>query len=588
MHRIAAMPGGWKQDTEGVIFLDQTPAPIVFLTVADTEIQALSRACASLPEEMPGIRTANLLQLQQQLSIDAYAEAVLQHAQILILRLLGGRAYWSYGIEVLRETAEQTGAALIVLPGDDQVDAELISHSTAPLAIANQLWRYLKEGGPDNLANGLMALCDQLLGTTFRPPGPAEVAKVGGYGDAGTRGFRGGREDEEGREVFMSPPCPSAPLPPNAAILFYRAHYLAGNTAPIDALAAALASQGITPLPIYVSSLQDPEVQADLIERLQGVDVLLNTTSFSVAKLDSGAPQLSLWERLDVPVLQVIFSGGPQESWAQHPLGLSPRDIAMNVALPEVDGRIISRAVSFKETAHRDTGLEADVVTYAPMADRIAFVAELATRWVHLRRTPAAQRRIALVLANYPTRDGRLANGVGLDTPQSCIEILRSLQQAGYTVGDIPDSGDDLIHWLTEGVTNDQEGLAFREVRQTLSIDDYLKFFETLSQPVQTGICNRWGPPESCFNQPTSEIAPPSPPLPHSPTPPLPTFPIPGIQLGNLFIGIQPSRGYDADPAMVSKGFSSPPHKMLSPPLPPFPARAWFSLVSQILNVSPP
>ena len=546
MHRIAAMPGGWKQDAEGVIFLDQTPAPIVFLTVADTEIQALSRACASLPEAMPEIRTANLLQLQQQLSIDAYAEMVLQHAQIMILRLLGGRAYWNYGLEVLRETAEQTGAALIVLPGDDQVDAELISHSTAPLAIANQLWRYLQEGGPDNLANGLMALCDQLLDTTFRPPGPVEVAKVGRYRDAGTRGrgdggTRGHRED---RAVFISHSSPTA------AILFYRAHYLAGNTAPIDALAAGLESQGIMPLPIYVSSLQDPEVQADLIERLQGVDVLLNTTSFSVAKLDSGAPQLSLWERLDVPVLQVIFSTGPQESWAQHPLGLSPRDIAMNVALPEVDGRIISRAVSFKETAHRDTGLEADVVTYAPMADRIAFVAELAARWVHLRRTPAAQRRIALVLANYPTRDGRLANGVGLDTPQSCLEILRSLQQAGYAVGDIPDSGDDLIHWLTEGITNDPEGLAFRNVRQTLSIEDYLTFFETLSQPVQTGICNRWGPPESCLNQQTSDISPPSPPLPHSSTLPLPSFPIPGIQLGNLFIGIQPSRGYDADPAL--------------------------------------
>jgi cobaltochelatase CobN len=102
MHRIAATPGGWNPQTEGVVFIEQTPAPIVFLTAADTDIQTLAASTSQLPPGFPALRVVNLLQLQQQLTIDTYAEDVLASAQIIILRLLGGRSYWSYGLEVVR------------------------------------------------------------------------------------------------------------------------------------------------------------------------------------------------------------------------------------------------------------------------------------------------------------------------------------------------------------------------------------------------------------------------------------------------------------------------------------------------------
>ncbi|WP_196358149.1 cobaltochelatase subunit CobN, partial [Nodosilinea nodulosa] len=532
MHRLAATPGGWTPETEGVIFVEQTPAPLVFLTAADTDIQSLSRA--RFPAAFPALRVASLLQLQQQLAIDTYADDVLRHAQIIVVRLLGGRAYWPYGLEVVRDVAAETGAALMVLPGDDRPAPDLISHSTVPLTVANQLWRYLSEGGVENMANGLMWVCDRLLHTTFHPPSPHPIPNLGIYP--------------------FTPPSPHPPIPssPHVGLLFYRAHYLAGNTAPIDALCAALIQRGLVPLPVFVSSLQDPDVQAELVDLLQpkagdGIDLLLNTTSFSVAKLDGATPNLALWERLDVPVLQVILSGGTRVAWASQSLGLSPRDIAMNVALPEVDGRIITRAVSFKATSQRSETLETDVVSYEPVADRIEFVADLAAQWASLRRTPICDRRIALVLANYPNRDGRLANGVGLDTPQSAIEVLHALKAAGYTVADIPTDGDDLIRQLTAGVTNDPEGQDFRQVQQSLPITDYLRHFETLPKAVREGIINRWGDEEvrrwgdeETVQNPKSKIQNPSP----------ASFPIPGIQLGNVFIGIQPSRGYDLDPSL--------------------------------------
>ncbi len=535
MHRLAATPGGWSPDVDGVIFVEQSPAPIVVLTAADTDIQCLSRVVDRWPLTAPAIRVVNLLQLQQQLAIDAYADSVLSQAEVMIVRLLGGRAYWSYGLEVTKAIAAENEAALIVLPGDDRPDPDLISHSTVPLTVAHQLWRYLNEGGVDNWQHGLMGVCDRYLQTAFQPPAPLAIPNIGRYSPT----------IPPFSQAFdpIAWPGQVAALETGSTvgILFYRAHYLAGNTAPIDALCDALQTRQLQPLPVFVSSLQNPEIQADLLDLLRpkdavGIDLLLNTTSFAVAKLNTATPNLDLWQQLDVPVLQVILSGGTQAAWQQNPMGLSPRDIAMNVALPEVDGRIITRAVSFKTAATRSDRLETDVVTYEPVSDRIQFVADLAANWLALRRTPVADRRIALVLANYPNRDGRLANGVGLDTPQSCVEILNALQAAGYTLPDLPETGDDLIQQLIAGVTNDPESWAMRPVAQTLTMEDYERTWSRLPETVWAGIAQQWGTPQAERSQ-------------HH-TPPLDAWPIAGLQLGNVFVGIQPSRGYDLDPSL--------------------------------------
>ncbi|EDX76886.1 cobaltochelatase, CobN subunit [Coleofasciculus chthonoplastes PCC 7420] len=548
MHRIAATPGGWNPQAEGVIFIEQTPAPIIVITAADTDIQTLAASMAHLPPDFPAIRAVNLLQLQQELTIDTYTEQVLNQADVIIIRLLGGSAYWSYGLEVVQTTVEQTGANLILLPGDDRPDPNLVSHSTISLTAVHQLWRYFIEGGVENCTNALKFVADLCLGGSYEPLPPKPVPRVGIYGWG------------DGTNEALTTNS-------NVGILFYRAHYLAGNTSPIDALCQALVEQQLHPVPVFVSSLRDPEVQAEVLSYFQPkddaeIEVLLNTTSFSVAKLtDHEKPGLELWKRLDVPVLQVIFSGGTKEQWQEQFQGLTPRDTAMNVSLPEVDGRIITRAVSFKAVQTWNPLLETDVVVYESVRDRINFVTQLAANWVKLRQTPPAERRIALILANYPNRDGRLANGVGLDTPASCVELLKALQGAGYQVEDSPETGDELIQRLTTGVTNDPEGWELRPVQQGLSRQDYQDYFDTLPLAVQQGICNRWHKESegSIFSQGrfctnvtiNSDKEVPKPAHTHS------TFniqhstiPIPGIQLGNIFVGIQPSRGYDSDPAL--------------------------------------
>jgi cobaltochelatase CobN len=247
------------------------------------------------------------------------------------------------------------------------------------------------------------------------------------------------------------------------------------------------------------------------------------------------------WGKLNVPVLQVIFSSTTEEKWKSSDRGLTPRDVAMNVALPEVDGRIITRAVSFKSVQTWNQALETDVVVYQPKRDRIDFVADFVYNCTHLRNTPPSERKIALILANYPNRDGRIANGVGLDTPASCIEILKALRDAGYFVGDITENGDELIQRLTASVTNDLESNELRPVNQELSLEEYQKYFFSLPEKVQQEISDRWG---NFIDEKQIQISQSLIPNPQSP------IPIPGIQLGNIFIGIQPSRGYDRDPSL--------------------------------------
>ena len=513
MHKIAALPGGWNPNTEGVIFIDQTPSPIVFLTYADTDIQTIASANYLLSDDFCEIRVVNLLNLQQQLSIDVYIENVLSQAQIIIIRLLGGSAYWSYGLERIKEEVAISQAHLFVLPGDNSPDLDLISHSNVSLSIVNKLWRYLMEGGTENFANALRFVSDVCWQTKYEPPAPKTVPEIEVY---------------QWQKKIANDSLSNPSKDNYCGVLFYRSHYLAGNTLAIDRLCQSIVAKNLIPIAIFVSSLRNIEIQQQLLVLLQekSVKVLLNTTSFSLAKIDESS-QLKFWSQLNIPVLQVILSSSTQEQWASSLQGLMPRDTAMNVALPEVDGRIITRAISFKSVQSWNEKLQTNVVVYQPQSDRLDFVAQTARNWVSLANTPNKDKKVALILANYPNKDGRIANGVGLDTPASCIKILEALQTAGYTLKDIPATGDELIGRLTAGVTNDPEGYINRPSYQSLSREEYHKYFQILPDVVKQGIIDRWGEIEK-----GGEIK------------------ISGIQLGNVFVGIQPSRGYDRDPSL--------------------------------------
>ena len=517
MHLLKAQPGVVADGSEAVD-LQQTPGDIVILSAADTELASLATARATLGDTFPSVRLANLMQLSHNASVDLYCEEIIAKARIVIVRLLGGKSYWPYGVEQIVETCAGTGAALVLLPGDDQPDPELAAHSSVGAEACQRLWNFLLHGGGAN-ARGFLAYAATLIGRRFDWLEPAELPRAGiwwpGLDNPGLSDLRKAWAKDK----------------PVAALVFYRALVQADNLAPVRALVEALGRNGANCLPVYCTSLKDP-VSAGVIESLlieSEAGVVLNGTGFAVST--PGKPTVeSPLNATGAPVLQVVFSGGNEKDWRAGTRGLSARDIAMNVALPEVDGRILSRAVSFKGEARFDDSTQCSLVAYEPVPDRVEFAARLAASWLRLGRTPADRRRVAVILANYPNRDGRLGNGVGLDTPASVVGLLGKLERGGYHVTGIPDDGDGLIERLRCGPTN--AALDGREISVSLDLRTYRRFFDSLPASVRESVDDRWGPPRcDPFYLAASD-----------------EFALPAFECGNVVVGLQPARGYNIDP----------------------------------------
>lgn len=517
MHLLAAQTGVIDGAAEA-IDLAQEPGDIVVLSAADSELASLARAWEAVAPSGTTLRLANLLTLQHNLSVDLYLEKTLGHARLIVLRLLGGAQYWPYGLAEIEALARHNGIKLAVLPGDAHPDPALNDHSTLSAAECERLRHYLVSGGELN-AQGFLRLCLNLLERGEAPSPATALAKAGLYNNSQVG---------------------DAPM---AAIVFYRSVLEGAQTAPIDALISALKARGIDSLALYVTSLKDAASAQFIAETFDATppDIILNATAFAVS---SGSSAIDTpYTPYDCPVLQIVFAGSGETSWRDSAQGLSARDLAMNVVLPELDGRVFTRAVSYKADDHWDERTQCRIVTYRPVPDRVAFTADLAAAWVGLRRTQPSERRVAIILANYPNKDGRIANGVGYDTPASSIAILRALTDAGYGAGDIPSDGNALIEALQRGRTNAHR----HDSATTLAAADYRRHFAALPAEVQSAITERWGASE------------------RDPFFAVDAFALPVLVYGNVAVAIQPARGYNIDPkATYHDPALVPPHGYLA------------------------
>lgn len=517
MHLLAAAPGGFL-DEEGIIDLDQTAADIVILSSQDSVLGLLARAAQELPEDYPSLRLANTLNLLQPASFDLYADKVLEHAKLIVVSILGGQAYWPYGVEQLQDITKRLSIPLIIVPGDDQPDEQLTTASSVSATTSQRVWRYLREGGLRNAESLFHFLGDEFFQANLTWQEPRSLPDT----------------------LLYHPALKEASLKdwqkhwikgqPTAALLFYRNHLESANTQAFDELIQCMIDQGLNPLPIATLSLK-ADHSLNTVNRLlvsADVRVIFNTTGFSVASSRDDAQ--ARYFDVDVPVLQCILAANSHEDW-QNSQGLRTRDIAMNIALPEMDGRLITRAISFKELQQHSDKTQSDIIGYQLVKDRADFVIELGKRWAQLSQFANPQKRVALILANYPTKEGRIGNGVGLDTPASTINLLNAMAESGFPIDHIPHNGDALIQQLLGGVTNDLDTMDLRHCKQSISMEDYKRSFAQLPQANQQAVVDRWGTPEQDPKVRQGRIM------------------ISGLRLGETFVGIQPARGYNLDVA---------------------------------------
>jgi cobaltochelatase CobN len=448
---------GTLDETALAVDLEQTPAECVFLSFSDSDLAAVAAVHAVMPAERPNLRLANLNDLKHPFSVDLYLDKVVAHARFVIVRLLGGADYWRYGVDELAAAARMRGFDLAIVPGDARDDARLEEASALGAADLHRIWSWFQEGGPENVRS-LLGFISTRLGRPLSWQDPIAIAAAGRYESC----------------------CRASGIDaPRAFILLYRAVFLAADTAPIDALADALASRGYAVESMFVTSLKDraaAEVVASAIEQYRP-DIILNTTAFSARLNDAG----SVLDSADAPVLQVALATSSHEGWCASRRGLSAADLAMNVVLPEIDGRIITRAISFKTASERSDALEFSCLRHTPEASRVDYVAALAAAWTGLRRKHRSKRKIALVLSDYPAKGGRVGYAVGLDTPASVGVIARELRDAGYGIGELP-----------EGATL-MRAFARDDAIIELSLATYRQHFASLPRAFTNAVTSAWG-----------------------------------------------------------------------------------------------
>src|SRR6516164_7071242 len=450
--------------------LGQTPGDIVVLSFADSDLAGLAAAWALERDALPSVRLASLRDLRHPMSVDIWIDRVGVHAKVILVRLLGGLDWWRYGIERLSALARESGTALAILPGEDRDDPRLAGASTLPAHELDALLQFFREGGCENLR----ALLRRLAGHAGAPAETAEprpVPRLAGY----LPGV--GAVDVE---------TLAAQLPtgrPVIAIIFYRALLLAADASTIDALCEALAARSLAPAPLVVASLKDTEAAEFIRSALARLSpaVVVTTTAFAAG----GEPgQPTPLDAANVPVLQAVIANTKRSAWRDSARGLGAADLAMHVVLPELDGRVLAGAIAFKEPLAPQEALAFTALVNHPEPDRIAFAADRISALAHLQATPRAQRRLAILLPDYPAAAGRAGYAVGLDVPASVLALLADLRAAGYTINDWPQTSCALLDALRE-----------RSADASMALETYEHLLAQLTDDVTQRIADAWGAP---------------------------------------------------------------------------------------------
>ena len=453
--------------------------------------------------------------------------ALVDGSDLVVVRILGVRRQY----EQLLGPLCAGPVPVVVLGGEQVPDAELMESSTVPMGVATEAHGYLAQGGAGNLAQLHRFLSDTVLltGEGFEPP---SVAPDWGVLERTPRTDTG----------------------PRVAVLYYRAHHLAGNTAFVEALCAAVEDAGGQALPVFTSSLRS--VDPRLLDTLLWADALVVTVlaaggsrpATAQAGGDDGAWDVGALAALDVPVIQGLCLTRSREEWAADDDGLSPLDVGNQVAIPEFDGRLISVPFSFKETD------EDGLTSYVPDAERAARVAGTAVAHARLRHTPPAQRRIVVMLSAYPTKHARIGNAVGLDTPASVVRLLAALAGQGYDIGpfDGPGAlpgvadldGDRLVHALIAAGGQDENWLTAEQLSGNpvrIPAAAYRAFFETLPADLREAMVTHWGrPPGSLFVDGDDIV-------------------FAALRAGNVVVMVQPPRGFGENPIAIYHDPDLPP-----------------------------
>ena len=543
----------------------------LLLSHKDSDILTLNTAQQKLPLDFPPIETADLCAMKTDTDmLDILKEKTRTRSgttaqMVIIVRLLGrGVPGFQHLLNFVRQNSNHSLIVVSGIPGSLEPDLTAMCTNVSTETILECLKYFHADGCSHNMEHMFRFLANQLLLLVlphgFEYDAPTPQPNHGLYHPR----LVGTNNRAEATALYLNKCKRAKDNKPTVGIIFYRCHYLSGNTAFVDALIDELEAINVNAIGLFTESLREHEAHDNihgkkvkrfptaltyLLDEITGacqVDALISTMAFALGEVNPDGPTLGSWstdalEALNVPVLQAINSVGTRKEWVESSRGLNPLDTAMNVAIPEFDGRIITVPVSFKAPQDETN----NVHYYEPVQDRVEAVAKQAKKLALLRYKPNSSKRIAFMLTNSSGKAQRVGDAVGLDSPASLMTVFQAMQEVGYNLGkDLPKDGDTLIQTLIDRCSYDEIYLTEDQLANAagkVPAEVYQPMFDRLPTKQKEHMVDQWGEAPGVAYVHQDEIA------------------LAGLEYGNMFLALQPPRGYGMDPDKIYHTPDLPP-----------------------------
>ncbi len=409
--------------------------------------------------------------------------------------------------------------------------AELLPQSGLSAKEYQDIRSYFSINSLDNFRSMLLHIAKTHFGANCEVPPPLPLPEDGFYTQNGILSA------DDGLKLRKQA---AAGLKPVVGLILHQTHVTNGNTKHIDAVLDELERLDVIALPMFTRMANDEDEKLGIRHAMERYftfegkrlpDVFMVMTGFSLTRMGWPSdgrtePPESLFASWDVPALQVMVTRFTLEDYENKPQGIDNMSLSMNIFQPELDGQIIT-VPSAATQLITEEGVTRKI--FVPMPDRISRVCELAVNLARLRRMPTHEKKIAILFHTMPG-DDRIGCGEGLDTFESVYRIVCRLKEQGIQTDFDFESGQDIANRIRSGLTNDLRWLspetATERAAAVLEKDQLQKWFGNLSEKVQKELDNTWGSAPGQIMMADGKML------------------IPGIQNGNIFIGLQPARAF--------------------------------------------
>jgi cobaltochelatase CobN len=335
---------------------------------------------------------------------------------------------------------------------------------------------------------------------------------------------------------------------PKIGILFYGGFHYDQSYPAAKLLVEKIEQSGFGVIPVFCSDLRYYLAieKCFFVSGKPAIEVLIDLLWFRLAGGPIGGDHditRSVLLKLDVPILHgVHLSSKTVEDWLESKYGIPPVEMVTTVILPELDGRsepIVTHAV--KRRIVEGVRLE----EYVAIEDRVEKVVQRAVKWANLRRKSNEQKKVAIILYNYPPGEENIGKAAYLNVFESLSRLLKALKNAGYIVTNTPSGMELKDLFISKGIVNSGEWIQTRsKLEEMIKVpaERYAEWLIKLPEKPLKRILEEWGPPPGKINVYSNSLL------------------IPGLIFGNVFVGLQPARGVHEDPSKIYHDKDLPPH----------------------------